>query len=130
MEKKKTWALRPFPLCWQPCCGGGLLPSPGPVTAPGWGMPTCVVLAMCINKPPRPESSTSPWALDGQVGKLHNHRGAHMGRSPRSGHPELSARVFRILLWVVELRKQSHISSSEGTLEIIWAYPALCRRGN
>lgn len=53
-----------------------------------------------------------------------------MGRSPRSGHPELSARVFQNLLWVVGLRKQSHISSSEKTLEIIWTYPALCRRGN
>lgn len=85
----------PFPLCWQRCCGGGSLPFPGLVSAPGWGMPACAVLALCINKPPWPESSASPWALGGQVGKLYNHRGAHIGMAPRTGCPELSLRVFK-----------------------------------
>lgn len=60
------------------------------------------------------------------MGKLYNHRGAHIGMAPRTGRPELSLRVFQVLLWEMGLRKQSHISSSEGTSEVIWAYSALC----
>lgn len=39
-----------------------------------------------------------------------------MGMPPRTGHLESSRGVFQISLWEAGLRKQSHISSWEGTL--------------
>lgn len=43
-------ALRPSPpLLTASLCGGPLL-SLGPMSALGWGMPACAVLAMCTNK--------------------------------------------------------------------------------
>lgn len=59
-----------FPSVGRAVNGGGPLPSPGPLSAPGWGMLACAVLSMCINKPPWPESLASPWALGGQAGTL------------------------------------------------------------
>lgn len=94
-EEERTWAPRPFPLRRQRRHGGGPLPSPGPLSAPGWGMLACAVLSMCINKPPWPESLASPWALGGPVGALQDRRGACLagphGTGQLEGSPNLAA---------------------------------------
>lgn len=43
-------ARRPSPPLLAASLCGGPLPSLGPVSALGWGMPACAVLAMCTNK--------------------------------------------------------------------------------
>lgn len=99
----------PSPLCWQHCCGGGLLPSPGPMSAPAWGTPACAVLAMCTNKPPRPESLVSPWAL-----------GVQVGQSDTSGCPQLGHRTSCPSL---VMRCGAQEAEPEGTWKVIWSHP-------
>ena len=103
----------PSPLCWQHCCGGGLLPSPGPMSAPGWGTPACAVLAMCTNKPPQPESLASPWALGMRVGQ------SDTWGCPQPGHRELCPSLA--------VRFGDQEAEPKETLEVIWSHPALCR---
>ena len=60
--EERTWAPGPLPSAE----GVARCPSPGPVSALGWGHTH--LCCACINKPPWPESPAFPWALEGVGG--------------------------------------------------------------
>lgn len=106
---------RPFPLAE----GMARCPSPGPVSALGWGHTH--LCCACINKPPWPESPAFPWALGREGWTSCKVRGA------RTGHLESFPRVFRTHCGSQGSESRATSPAWEGRWRSVWCYSALCR---